>query len=141
MDTPTPSRVDPATSFWATRALTTLYLVFSMTMGIFILLGGDDRFAGRSYSVALSYPGAPESWGTTALVIGAAGVLASVTSHTRYVWWCMMALATWSLFFAISFMQVALHDPQSTTTGIVVYFHIAVSSVLLGLAHRRAERK
>jgi hypothetical protein len=47
-----------------------------------------------------------------------------------------MLLSIWALFFAISFAQTAYLDPHSSTTAIAVYAYVAVSSLIVGVAHR-----
>lgn len=128
---------DIGTAQWTVRALGRLALTFAVLVGMLILAGGEDRFGTQSYANALLYPGAPWSWGIVAFATGLIGLFASSMGWFRVVWWCLMLLATWSLFFAISFAQSAVNDPQASTTGIAVYGYVAISSLILGLTHRR----
>lgn len=121
---------------WVVQALARLALTFGVIVGILILVGGEQRFGSRSYAAALTYPGAPDSWGWFALTAGALGLLASLIGKVRWVWWALLLLAIWSLFFAISFMQTAYLDPHASTTGIAVYAYVAISSLIIGVAHR-----
>lgn len=134
-------QLDIGISQWVVQTLARLALTFAVIVGILILVGGEQRFGGRSYAIALTYPGAPASWGYIALFSGVAGMLASLLGYIRWVWWSLMLLAIWSLFFAISFAQTAYLDPHSSTTGIAVYAYVAVSSLIVGVAHRDSLKK
>jgi hypothetical protein len=129
---------DIAIYLWVVRALARLALTFGVIVGTLILVGGEERFGGRSFADALMYPGAPWSWGIVALSAGVVGMLGSLVRWRHLVWWGLMVLATWSTFFAISFFTSAVDDPSAATTGIAVYGYVAISSIVLALAHRRS---
>lgn len=131
---------DIAIYLWIVRALTRLALTFGIVVGTLILIGGEERFGSRSYANALLYPGAPWSWGIVAFLAGALGLLGSIARWREAVWWGLLILTTWSTFFAISFASTAAADPGASTTGVAVYSYVAISSVILGLAHRRSKK-
>lgn len=133
-------KLHPAIAQWTTQALGRLALTFGVLVGLMILVGGEQRFGGRSYATALTYPGAPESWGWIALLVGLFGIVSSIGGHLRFVWWALMILAVWAGFFAISFAQTAYLDPHASTTGVAVYGYVAVSSLVLAVAHRDSRR-
>jgi hypothetical protein len=129
-------KLDVGISQWVVQALGRLALTFAVIVGVLILAGGEQRFGSQSYAIALTYPGAPHSWGYVALASGVLGMVASLLGYLRWVWWSLMLLSIWALFFAISFAQTAYLDPHSSTTAIAVYAYVAVSSLIVGVAHR-----
>lgn len=135
---PPERKLNPSISQWTVQALGRLALIFATIVGILILVGGEQRFGSPSLSAALSYPGAPDSWGVVALVAGLSGLVASYLGRPLYVWWSLMLLSTWATFFAFSFIESATRDPGAATTGVAVYAYVAVSSLILGVAHRDA---
>lgn len=137
---PPERKLDLSTAQWTIQALGRLALTFAMVVGVLIIIGGDERFGGRSYANALTYPGAPESWGWAVLIIGALGMLFSLVGRPHQVWYCLFLLSVWSGFFAFSFATTAFLDPKSSTTGAAVYTYVALSTLILGVAHRRGSR-
>lgn len=127
---------NPGMAQWTLQALGRLALSFGVVVGILILAGGEERFGGRSFASALTYPGSPYSWGAVALAAGLTGIVCSVLGWFQYVWWALMTLAIWAGFFALSFANTAIDDPMASTTGVAVYGHIALSCLVLGIAHR-----
>lgn len=134
----TERKLDIALSQWTVQALSRLALTFALFAGALILAGGEERFGSRSYADALTYPGAPDSWGWVSFAIGIFGLSTSLWGRLRMTWWALMGLAVWSGFFGLSFATTAMDDPRASTTGAAVYFYLAVNSVVLGVAHRRS---
>jgi hypothetical protein len=135
---PPERKLDPGIAQWTVQALSRVALTFGVLVGSLILMGGEERFGSAALSAALSYPGAPESWGLVALLAGLAGLVASALARPWGVWWSLMALSVWSFFFATSFAEAALNNEQTPLTGIAVYAYVAVTSLVLGVAHRNS---
>jgi hypothetical protein len=133
---PPERKLDPGISQWTVQALSRIVLTFGLIVGALILVGGEKRFSSEALSAALAYPGAPESWGWVALLSGITGLVCSALARHWGVWWSLMVLSVWSFFFAVSFAEAALENEQTPLTGVAVYAYVAVTSLVLGVAHR-----
>jgi hypothetical protein len=129
-------KLEPGVAQWTVQALSRLTLTFGVIVGCLILLGGPERFSSAALSSALAYPGAPDSWGWVALLAGLAGIVCIALARPWGVWWSLMVLSTWSFFFAASFAEAAMDNEATPLTGIAVYAYVAVTSLVLGVAHR-----
>lgn len=125
-------------SQWAIQAITRTVGAYAMVQGVAIVLGGRERWSGPSFVRALQLPGAPASWGWILALLGLL-VLASTFAWTqagvrplsfRAVALGLFGISAWSMFFALTFVDVAyLNTPETfsnglkpATTGIYTYF-------------------
>lgn len=131
------SKLSPTFAPWVIQALGRLALTCAVILGVVIVLGGRERFAGPSFAGALSYPGAPASWGYVLGALGLVGIVSSLLGGLRVTRWTLYGMSVWALFFAYSFIQTAARDDQAGTTGIVIYIYVAVNAIVLGAAHKR----
>lgn len=134
-------KLNPKLTQWVVQALARLALTFSILLGVLIVIGGRIRWSGPSFTEALTYPGAPSSWGWVAVAIGATGLLGSITGRIRVVAAGLFFLAVWCLFFAYSFTQTAITIPEAATTGPAVYFYATVNCAVLAVAHWQSAQR
>jgi hypothetical protein len=137
MQRATESRLSPPVTQWVVTALGRLALTAAIVLGFLIILGGEPRFAGPAYSVALTYPGAPESWGVVVGGLGLVGLVSSLMGRLTLIRWTLFGVAVWGIFFAISIWQAALQTPTAGITGVVVYGWFSINAVVLAVAHKR----
>lgn len=129
--------IDPNAARWVVQALGRLACTMALLIGAAIIWGGDIRFSGPSYASALTYPGAPESWGIVIGLAGLVGLLGSLLSRLWLTRWSLYTITAWCLFFTITLIQAAAHLPNAGLTGPFVYLYFAVSAAVLGAAHHR----
>lgn len=135
----TEQKLDIQISRWVVQALARLSLTFGVILGALIVIGGEPRFSGPSYASALTYPGAPTSWGVAVALFGLLGITASLLGRTRWVSWMLYLCTGWALFFSYSLVQSAIESNTAGLTGPVIYTHFAISAVVLGVAHAKSQ--
>lgn len=127
--------VEPAPAQWALQAIIRTLAMVMILLGVVIILGGPKRFGGLSYSFALDIPGAPWSWGSLALIAGAALLVGTFITDNRMVALGGFACGFWCLFFAITFARAAAAYEQANTTAMVAYGGFAVLFFTVAGAH------
>ena len=135
----TANKLNPFVARWVIQALGRLNLTFAIAIGLAIILGGRLRFSGPAYATALAYPGAPTSWGVIIGLTGLVGLMASITARVDIVRWSLYVVAVWSSFFAYSFIDSAVHSPVAGITGPFMYTQLAIQSIVLAVAHKKAD--
>lgn len=124
--------VDPHVAQWFVRTATLLFAAYAVFVGIAILVGGEQRWAGVSYQVALHTPGAPASWGFTILAAGCCVGLGAVTGRTRLTALGGLIGCIWATLFAVSFFVTSMQFPEANNTAFPAYAGIAVIFALIG---------
>lgn len=114
--------VDPHLAQWAVRTLTRTIGLYAVVVGLAILVGGQERFAGLSYQVALDTPGAPASWGVWSLIAGLGILVGSLFAKPRVIGAGAVVGAMWALLFAVAFTRAALSFDKANTTAPWAYF-------------------
>lgn len=132
--------LDARLSQWIVQSLARLLATYAIFQGLFIIVGGADRWRGASLTTALAFPGAPASWGVILLACGVLTLAATFRPRMRVVSWALFAIAVWDLFFALSLLATLLRYPEAPTTGVFVYGHQAVLACFLAFAYRRSLR-
>lgn len=120
---------------WALQAITRTLSTVMAALGVAILVGGERRFGGLSYSFALDTPGAPWSWGALALAAGFGLLLGTFTEDNRMVALGGFACGFWCLFFAITFARAAAAFEEANSTAMVAYGGFAVLFFVVAGAH------
>lgn len=127
--------IDPHLAQWAFRALTRALGTYAILVGIQILLGGEERFAGLSYAVALETPGAPWSWGLWILFSGLIVMIGSIGGWPKVTAFGSIAGAMWALLFAGAFTRAAILFNSANTTAPWVYLLIFLLFALVSGVH------
>lgn len=133
-------RLPPHLAQWIVQTLARLTAVYAILQGLFIIIGGGDRWQSPAFATAMAVPGAPESWGA---VICLAGSLALAgTFHPRPLMTStgLGIIAVWSFFFTVSLLAVLIHNPTGATTGVFVYSYGAITATVLAVAYWRSRR-
>lgn len=131
----TEKALDPHVAQWAVRAITRIFATYAIIVGIAIVAGGAPRFAGVSYAVALSLPGAPTTWGVVIAVAGTLTLAGTVVGRPRVVGLGMLFSGLWSLLFASAFAVAAVRFPNANTTAIWIYLALAAVLFVLASVH------
>lgn len=132
-------RLPPDLAQWVVQALSRLLATFAILQGAAIILGGRDRWQGSGFTVAMTVPGAPATWGWALLGFGAAALWATWAPKRRVAAVALTGIGAWCLFFAGSFVKVVLDIPNAPTTGIFTYGFMAVFACVLAVAYRRSQ--
>lgn len=132
-------QLSPSLSQWTVQALTRLTATYAIAQGAGIVIGGRHRWGSPALRLALSVPGAPASWGIVLFLFGGVALALTFARHPKLVVWPMLAIASWSFFFALalapSIIQAGSHV---ATTGAPTYAFVAVTACVLGIAYRRS---
>lgn len=129
--------MDPRVSEWTIVALARLISTYAVLQGAGILLSNDARFGGASYTAALEFPGAPESWGITLLCLGAFSLFGSLMGNLRSVVFGLLSMSVWSGFFGVALGLAVLRNPTAGTTGMFVYATMMIICAVLASAYRQ----
>lgn len=133
-------RIDPHVAQWIVQACTRLLATFAVFQGVFIVLGGADRWQSRGLAVAMSVPGAPQSWGYAILGAGLLTLVGTLMSRMVLTALASVAIGTWCLFFAVSLFIVTIRDPRVATTGVITYGTVALLSCTLAVPYWQSRR-
>lgn len=127
--------LDPIAALWAVQALSRLLATAGFILGLNVIFrpGWDGH---QIYATALMLPGAPPSWGWAIL-------LCSITigfGQWRRKMSCTaaghFAAAIWAMFFGLSILKTFWDTPTIPTGGIVTYFTIAVTHLVIAMTYR-----
>jgi hypothetical protein len=127
--------IDPHLAQWAFRAMTRILGLIAVGLGVAILLGGEERFGGLSYAVALETPGAPWSWGLWILASGIMVLLGTVVAKPKVIAFGAIAGAMWALLFAGAFTRAAILYGSANTTAPWAYLGFFLLFSLAGGVH------
>lgn len=127
--------IDPHVAQWAIRVITRIFAIYAVVVGCAIVVGGAPRFAGVSYRVALSIPGAPATWGVVIAVAGLVALTGSLVGKPTLTGVGMAAAAIWSLLFASAFALTAWQYPEANTTAVWIYLSMSFVLFLLAAVH------
>ena len=128
--------LEPSVSMWAIRAFARLTATYAILQGLGIDAGGAGRWGSKGLSVALSIPGAPQSWGHTLIALG---TLLLVSTFTR--WNVVVVLSVWMLaalnfFFSITLVRPVIEKGSKVaTTGPGTYLYVGIVALLIGVAY------
>lgn len=118
-----------------------LLATFSLLQGLNIIVGGPDRWAGRSFAVALLLPGAPPTWGVILFLFGLISMYGSIRGRFTPVVVGSFGSAVWCAFFTLSMGITALSDRLAATTGVFTYGALAILFVLVGVAYKESRKQ
>ena len=104
---------------------------YSLIQGLGILLGGDLRWDATTYSVVRTAPGAPETWGWGAILLGVLILTGSLLRRWRMKAVGLLGLSGWSLAFSYGFTVAIWRESTAATTAGVAYAYICVSTAIL----------
>lgn len=136
---PPDRRLDGRACQWVVMTLARGMLTIGIMLGALIILGGEIRWSSPTFEAALAYPYAPASWGWILGTVSLTGLTGSVFGHLKITAVALIALAVWSIFFGISFLQTAIHNPAAATTGIPLYLlGLPSAATLVALVHWRS---
>jgi hypothetical protein len=133
-------RLDARLAQWVVQALTRLLATYAILQGVFIVLGGRERWTGRSLATALLLPGAPASWGVVLAFFGVLCLLGTFTTRMTLTAAGAFGIGAWSIFFAASQLITFFQAPNVPTTGIFTYSHLAVSACVLAWLYWKSRR-
>lgn len=145
MARPLDARVNVATEWQVVQALhvveatTRLIATFALLQGVFIILGHKERWASPAFATALSFPGAPESWGGVLIACGATALTGSLMRKCLVIQCGMVGIAIWCFFFMATFIKTAIENPTAGTTGIWAYGLLGAISCIMTLAYKRGK--
>lgn len=134
-------RIDPAAAQWLIQSLTRMLATYAVIQGVGIILGGSARWEGNpALAAALSFPGAPASWG---FVLGGCGLvtLTGTFVSARAARYGASGISAWSLFFALTLAQNVIDSPKASTTGPGTYAFLGFTAAFLAVAYRNATQK
>jgi hypothetical protein len=132
-------RLQPHLAQWIVQSLTRLLATYAILQGFAIVLGGTERWQSPALATALSFPGAPASWGLILGVLGAVTLAATFRPYLRVVAWCVFGISVWCMFFAGSLFWALLKLPNTATTGVGTYTFMALAAALLAVAYKRSQ--
>lgn len=105
--------------------------VYAIVQGLIILLADPGRWGGPSFTILRQVPGAPYSWGLSALIFG----LFILTGSLLQIWVVkaagLLCLSSWALLFAAGSTAAVFAVPNAATTGGPTYVLIAVWTAIL----------
>lgn len=127
--------LDERAAQWAVRGILFVMALLAIGLGIAILLGGISRFSGISYSVALSLPGAPASWGWTILVAGLVVITGIVVGRPLITGAGMALGAFWCFLFAGAFAVAAVRYANANLTAMQAYTAAGLVCAIISGAH------
>ena len=104
--------------------------VMAAGLGLFLILGGEQRVSGPSYFTIANY-GGPYAWGGAFLVAGAVMIFAT-TRRTRMLRWSYWISGVAYLFLAGAAAYSAYKIPTAGITGIWTYTVLSVVHAYLG---------
>jgi hypothetical protein len=131
-------RLPPDLSQWVVQALSRLLATYAIFQGATIILGGPERWQGQAFITALTFPGAPASWGFALLTFGSLALAGTFTPRMRLTACALFLVGVWSLFFTITLAKTALEVPTAATTGVFVYGHMTVTACVLAVTYGRS---
>lgn len=133
----TVKEIHPYVAQWGVRSIARAAGTWAFIEGVIIILGGPDRWRSPSFATALQVPFAPTSWGVVALLLGPVIVVGTFLGWrgARVVGVALCALASWALFFALTFGITAWGNPYAATTAAPTYFFVAVGLIVLGVIY------
>jgi hypothetical protein len=135
--------LNPQIARWMLQAITRLIGTYAILQGIVIIIGGRERWSGKSFAVALTVPGAPATWGVVLMLCGLLTLLGTFVrvrlAGPRVALVGTMGIAAWCLFFAASLLLTALADHRASTTGIGTYLLFAILAAILAVAYLHSE--
>jgi hypothetical protein len=104
---------------------------YAIWQGVGIVLGGDIRWTGPTYTIVREAPGGPYAWGAASIALGVMILIGSMLRHWRVKAVGLLGLSGWSLAFSYGFGAAILADPTAGTTGAAAYAYICVSTAIL----------
>lgn len=115
----------------AARATIWTFVIYALWQGAGIVLGGEARWSGPSFTYLRETPGAPASWGWALIGLGLLLGYASLSLS----WWLKLfalgGISVWSLGFA-SGAQYAMSTVETAgTTGGPSYLLIAILAAIV----------
>lgn len=129
-------QVDPAASQILILLLTRLVGTYAIIQGVLIVLGGPRRWQGNpALESALSFPGAPASWGFVALAFGLLALVGTFANRRLAAFGCW-GISAWATFFTITLTKNALESAVTPTTGPPTYALVAIIAVALAIPWR-----
>lgn len=132
--------INPRLAQYVVQTMGRLLATFAVLQGIFIIIGGSERWSGPGFATALQLPGAPPSWGAILLLCGVSAIVGSFRCKPILVAVSHFCGAGWSVFFAFTFVLTALQNEKAATTGIWAYSLIAFMYVIVGAAYRQSKK-
>lgn len=133
-----PIILDPPVYVLAFRLMSRTYSFLGVALGLALLLGGADRFAGAPFATARTVPGDQITWGLIALLGGSLGLVGSVTRRVRLLTSGVAVLVVWDLFFSLTFTVAALSG-RNSLTGCVTYAFAACWGAILLVSLRGSQ--
>jgi hypothetical protein len=127
--------MDPHVAQWFVRTVTRLVATYAFIVGVAILLGGPQRFAGLSYQVAINTPGAPESWGLSIIAGGVLMLVGTFIARSRLIAIGALIGAIWAALFAWAFASAAWQYDEANTTAQWAYLTLFVLCGLISGIH------
>ena len=124
--------IDPHVAQWFVRTVTVLFGMYAIFVGGQIYIGGEQRWAGVSYQVALHTPGAPWTWAVTIAISGVLILVGAIIGRPRWVALGGLIGSIWGWLFAVSFFITMLQYPEANNTAFPAYAGIAVMFALIG---------
>jgi hypothetical protein len=120
----TPGTVAARASIWA-------FVLYAFWQGTGIVLGGEARWSGPSFTYLRETPGAPASWGWVLIGLGLLLGFASLSLS----WWlklfALAGISVWSLGFASGAQYATSTVETAGTTGGPAYLLIAVLAAIV----------
>lgn len=125
----TPKWATPGTV--AARATIWTFVIYALWQGAGIVLGGEARWSGPSFTYLRDTPGAPASWGWALVCLGLLLGCASLCTS----WWlkcfALAGMSVWSLGFASGAQYATTTVDTAATTGGPAYLLIAIIAAIL----------
>lgn len=120
--------------------LTRLLATGAILWGVFVIPGGRDNWAAPIYETALQFPGAPESWGTVAVLTGGLLLVGSLMGCKGRLLILIggYGCAVWNVFFALSFFKEFMESETVSAGGGIQFGISGVVFILVTSIYRRA---
>ena len=128
-------RLDAGLAQWLVRTIVRLVATYGIAIGVLILIGGRERFAGLSYRAALDTPGAPSSWGIAIILTSAVLLLGSLLGRASLISYGALGGCAWALLFAYSFARAALLYDRAGLTAPMTYGLLCIVFGLIAGVH------
>lgn len=130
-----------------------LLIGLALSMGIFTVIGHEQRWAAPAYKMALMVPGAPESWGWALIALSVFTVYGYYNSHrnvgfgvdaARPGFWFLVAgfflMGMWWLFFGITFFVQFIDNSAVSINGALVEFMLTLMCIQKSMLYWRGLR-
>jgi hypothetical protein len=104
---------------------------YGIIQGVGILLANPIRFDAPAFATLREMPGAPDTWGISAILFGLAILIGSLGR----IWWLkgagLILMSSWAFVFGAGVLSAMFTHPTAATTGGPTYALIGLWTAIL----------